>query len=110
MKAVLPCAFVCVMAPSRPLPATPEGSRADDIAQAAEQLNQRWVGFCALLAERLAWLVFQAKVHTNTHTIMHVHPCLCAVIHLSLLSYLLLSAHCAVFEAISITPWWSASV
>ncbi|XP_078147159.1 dystrophin isoform X1 [Centroberyx gerrardi] len=39
-----------------------EGSRADDIAQAAEQLNQRWVGFCALLAERLAWLAYQAKV------------------------------------------------
>ncbi|XP_056882091.1 dystrophin isoform X5 [Takifugu flavidus] len=39
-----------------------EGSRADDIAQAAEQLNQRWVGFCALLSDRLAWLAFQAKV------------------------------------------------
>ncbi|KAM3857230.1 dystrophin [Diretmus argenteus] len=39
-----------------------EGSRADDIAQAADQLNQRWVGFCALLAERLAWLSYQAKV------------------------------------------------
>ncbi|XP_051284309.1 dystrophin isoform X4 [Dicentrarchus labrax] len=39
-----------------------EGSRADDIAQAAEQLNQRWVGFCALLADRLAWLAYQAKV------------------------------------------------
>ncbi|XP_047432918.1 dystrophin isoform X3 [Mugil cephalus] len=39
-----------------------EGSRADDIAQAAEQLNQRWVGFCALLAERLAWLAYQTKV------------------------------------------------
>uniref|UniRef100_A0A665TBB9 Dystrophin n=1 Tax=Echeneis naucrates TaxID=173247 RepID=A0A665TBB9_ECHNA len=41
-----------------------EGSRADDIAQAAEQLNQRWVGFCALLAERLAWLAYQTKVRT----------------------------------------------
>uniref|UniRef100_A0A671Z337 Dystrophin n=1 Tax=Sparus aurata TaxID=8175 RepID=A0A671Z337_SPAAU len=39
-----------------------EGSRADDIAQAAEQLNQRWVGFCALLSDRLAWLAYQAKV------------------------------------------------
>ncbi|XP_055363081.1 dystrophin isoform X4 [Betta splendens] len=39
-----------------------EGSRADDIAQAAEQLNQRWVGFCALLEERLAWLAYQTKV------------------------------------------------
>uniref|UniRef100_A0A673BKJ7 Dystrophin n=1 Tax=Sphaeramia orbicularis TaxID=375764 RepID=A0A673BKJ7_9TELE len=38
------------------------GSRADDIAQAAEQLNQRWVGFCALLADRLAWLAYQTKV------------------------------------------------
>uniref|UniRef100_A0A673BM91 Dystrophin n=1 Tax=Sphaeramia orbicularis TaxID=375764 RepID=A0A673BM91_9TELE len=42
-----------------------EGSRADDIAQAAEQLNQRWVGFCALLADRLAWLAYQTKVHTH---------------------------------------------
>ncbi|XP_044044300.1 dystrophin isoform X12 [Siniperca chuatsi] len=39
-----------------------EGSRADDIAQAAEQLNQRWVGFCTLLAEKLAWLAYQTKV------------------------------------------------
>ncbi|XP_026157166.1 dystrophin isoform X2 [Mastacembelus armatus] len=39
-----------------------EGSRADDIAQAAEQLNQRWVGFCALLADKLAWLAYQTKV------------------------------------------------
>ncbi|XP_053170341.1 dystrophin isoform X2 [Scomber japonicus] len=38
------------------------GTRAEDIAQAAEQLNQRWVGFCALLADRLAWLAYQAKV------------------------------------------------
>uniref|UniRef100_A0A7N6BWN2 Dystrophin n=1 Tax=Anabas testudineus TaxID=64144 RepID=A0A7N6BWN2_ANATE len=38
------------------------GSRADDIAQAAEQLNQRWVGFCALLEDRLAWLAYQTKV------------------------------------------------
>ncbi|KAI9525953.1 hypothetical protein NQZ68_002501 [Dissostichus eleginoides] len=39
-----------------------EGMRADDIAQAAEQLNQRWVGFCALLADKLAWLAYQTKV------------------------------------------------
>ncbi|KAM9327399.1 dystrophin isoform 2-T2 [Pholidichthys leucotaenia] len=39
-----------------------EGTRADDIAQAAEQLNQRWTGFCALLEDRLAWLAYQAKV------------------------------------------------
>uniref|UniRef100_A0AAQ5X2X4 Dystrophin n=1 Tax=Amphiprion ocellaris TaxID=80972 RepID=A0AAQ5X2X4_AMPOC len=39
-----------------------EGTRAEDIAQAAEQLNQRWVGFCALLADRLAWLAYQTKV------------------------------------------------
>ncbi|XP_067349213.1 dystrophin isoform X7 [Channa argus] len=39
-----------------------EGSRADDIAQAAEQLNQRWVGFCALLEDRLTWLAYQTKV------------------------------------------------
>ncbi|KAM6893218.1 dystrophin isoform 3-T3 [Lycodopsis pacificus] len=39
-----------------------EGSRADDIAQAAEQLNQRWLGFCALLADKLLWLAYQTKV------------------------------------------------
>ncbi|XP_072296331.1 dystrophin isoform X3 [Eucyclogobius newberryi] len=39
-----------------------EGTRAEDIAQAAEQLNQRWAGFCVLLAERLAWLAYQTKV------------------------------------------------
>ncbi|XP_062301507.1 dystrophin isoform X2 [Scomber scombrus] len=39
-----------------------EGTRAEDIAQAAEQLNQRWVGFCTQLADRLAWLAYQAKV------------------------------------------------
>lgn len=58
--------YLCVTAPSPSLSAAPEGSRADDIAQAAEQLNQRWVGFCALLADRLAWLAYQAKVHTHT--------------------------------------------
>ncbi|XP_061692760.1 dystrophin isoform X1 [Syngnathoides biaculeatus] len=39
-----------------------EGTRAEDISQAAEQLNQRWVGFCALLADRLVWLAYQTKV------------------------------------------------
>ncbi|XP_069568938.1 dystrophin isoform X2 [Brachyistius frenatus] len=39
-----------------------EGTRADDIAQSAEQLNQRWAGFCTLLADRLAWLAYQTKV------------------------------------------------
>uniref|UniRef100_A0A8D2ZD00 Dystrophin n=1 Tax=Scophthalmus maximus TaxID=52904 RepID=A0A8D2ZD00_SCOMX len=39
-----------------------EGTRAEDIAQAAEQLNQRWVGFCALLSDRLTWLAYQTKV------------------------------------------------
>ncbi|XP_061641375.1 dystrophin isoform X8 [Phyllopteryx taeniolatus] len=39
-----------------------EGTRAEDIAQAAEQLNQRWIGFCALLADRLVWLAYQTKV------------------------------------------------
>ncbi|XP_057685973.1 dystrophin isoform X3 [Corythoichthys intestinalis] len=39
-----------------------EGTRAEDIAQAADQLNQRWVGFCALLADRLIWLAYQTKV------------------------------------------------
>lgn len=62
------CFTVCVYVwrPPLSLPAPPEGSRADDIAQAAEQLNQRWVGFCALLADRLAWLAYQAKVHMHT--------------------------------------------
>ncbi|TNN48030.1 Dystrophin [Liparis tanakae] len=32
-----------------------------DKVQAAEQLNQRWVGFCSLLADRLAWLAYQTK-------------------------------------------------
>ncbi|XP_038138063.1 dystrophin isoform X4 [Cyprinodon tularosa] len=39
-----------------------EGSRADDIAQAADQLNQRWAGFCVLLSDRLTWLAYQTKV------------------------------------------------
>ncbi|CAL8307771.1 unnamed protein product [Merluccius merluccius] len=39
-----------------------EGTRVEDIAQAAEQLNHRWTGFCSLLVERLAWLAYQTKV------------------------------------------------
>ncbi|KAJ8400755.1 hypothetical protein AAFF_G00391090 [Aldrovandia affinis] len=39
-----------------------DGQRADDIQQAAEQLNSRWVEFCALLEERLSWLAYQTKV------------------------------------------------
>uniref|UniRef100_A0AAZ3SCB1 Dystrophin n=1 Tax=Oncorhynchus tshawytscha TaxID=74940 RepID=A0AAZ3SCB1_ONCTS len=36
--------------------------RADDIQKAAEELNTRWDGFCALLAERLEWLAYQSKI------------------------------------------------
>ncbi|KAJ8003692.1 hypothetical protein DPEC_G00150960 [Dallia pectoralis] len=36
--------------------------RANDIQTAAEELNTRWVGFCALLVERLDWLAYQSKV------------------------------------------------
>ncbi|KAF3857322.1 hypothetical protein F7725_009181 [Dissostichus mawsoni] len=32
------------------------------LVEQAEQLNQRWVGFCALLADKLAWLAYQTKV------------------------------------------------
>ncbi|XP_035250610.1 dystrophin isoform X19 [Anguilla anguilla] len=39
-----------------------DGQHADDIQQAAEQLNSRWVEFCALLDERLSWLAYQTKV------------------------------------------------
>ncbi|XP_036396175.1 dystrophin isoform X3 [Megalops cyprinoides] len=39
-----------------------EGLGADDIEQAAKQLNSRWVEFCALLEERLSWLAYQTKV------------------------------------------------
>ncbi|KAJ8256206.1 hypothetical protein COCON_G00200700 [Conger conger] len=39
-----------------------DGQRADDIQQAAEQLNSRWVEFCALLEDRLSWLAYQTKV------------------------------------------------
>ncbi|XP_057187046.1 dystrophin [Triplophysa rosa] len=41
---------------------TSDGQNSEDIQQAAEQLRARWVDFCALLAERLAWLAFQTKV------------------------------------------------
>ncbi|KAG2456401.1 DMD protein, partial [Polypterus senegalus] len=39
-----------------------EGLNADDIRQASEQLNTRWVEFCQLLGERLAWLDYQNKI------------------------------------------------
>ncbi|KAJ8350389.1 hypothetical protein SKAU_G00255190 [Synaphobranchus kaupii] len=39
-----------------------DGLCADDIQQASEQLNSRWVEFCALLDERLSWLAYQTKV------------------------------------------------
>ncbi|MGH0119294.1 UNVERIFIED_CONTAM: hypothetical protein FKN15_025765, partial [Acipenser sinensis] len=39
-----------------------EGLNADDIKQASEQLNSRWVEFCQLLGERLAWLQYQNKI------------------------------------------------
>uniref|UniRef100_A0AAY5F0V5 Dystrophin n=1 Tax=Electrophorus electricus TaxID=8005 RepID=A0AAY5F0V5_ELEEL len=38
------------------------GQNSDDIQQAAQQLHARWVDFCTLLAERLAWLAYQTKV------------------------------------------------
>lgn len=39
-----------------------DGQNSDDIQQAAQQLHARWVEFCSLLAERLAWLAYQTKV------------------------------------------------
>ncbi|XP_051994210.1 dystrophin-like isoform X1 [Xyrauchen texanus] len=39
-----------------------DGQNSEDIQQAAQQLRARWVDFCALLAERLAWLAYQTKV------------------------------------------------
>ncbi len=39
-----------------------DGHNSEDIQQAAQQLRARWVDFCALLAERLAWLAYQTKV------------------------------------------------
>ncbi|XP_022530476.2 dystrophin isoform X3 [Astyanax mexicanus] len=41
---------------------TSDGQHSDDIQQAEQQLRARWVDFCALLAERLAWLAYQTKV------------------------------------------------
>uniref|UniRef100_A0A8C1ZHA8 Dystrophin n=1 Tax=Cyprinus carpio TaxID=7962 RepID=A0A8C1ZHA8_CYPCA len=38
------------------------GQNSEDIQQAAQQLRARWVDFCSLLAERLAWLAYQTKV------------------------------------------------
>ncbi|XP_016848209.2 dystrophin isoform X5 [Anolis carolinensis] len=39
-----------------------EGLNADNIKQASEQLNNRWVEFCQLLSERLAWLEHQNNI------------------------------------------------
>ncbi|KAJ7320669.1 hypothetical protein JRQ81_020180, partial [Phrynocephalus forsythii] len=39
-----------------------EGLNADNIKQASEQLNNRWIEFCQLLSERLAWLEFQNNI------------------------------------------------
>ena len=55
------CVCVCVCV-SLCVCVSPEGGRADDIQQAAEQLNSRWEEFCLLLAERLSWLNYQSKV------------------------------------------------
>ncbi|XP_036418349.1 dystrophin isoform X3 [Colossoma macropomum] len=41
---------------------TTDGQNCDDIQQAEQQLRARWIDFCALLAERLAWLAYQTKV------------------------------------------------
>uniref|UniRef100_A0A8B9F969 Dystrophin n=1 Tax=Amazona collaria TaxID=241587 RepID=A0A8B9F969_9PSIT len=39
-----------------------EGLNADNIRQASEQLKSRWIGFCQLLGERLAWLEYQNNI------------------------------------------------
>ncbi|XP_077199079.1 dystrophin isoform X11 [Paroedura picta] len=39
-----------------------EGLNADNIKQASEQLNNRWIEFCQLLSERLAWLEYQNNI------------------------------------------------
>ncbi|KAM9567429.1 dystrophin isoform 13-T13 [Guaruba guarouba] len=39
-----------------------EGLNADNIRQASEQLKSRWIGFCQLLSERLAWLEYQNNI------------------------------------------------
>uniref|UniRef100_A0A2D4NZX4 Calponin-homology (CH) domain-containing protein n=1 Tax=Micrurus surinamensis TaxID=129470 RepID=A0A2D4NZX4_MICSU len=39
-----------------------DGLNADNIKQASEQLNIRWIEFCQLLSERLAWLEYQNSI------------------------------------------------
>uniref|UniRef100_A0A670Z093 Dystrophin n=1 Tax=Pseudonaja textilis TaxID=8673 RepID=A0A670Z093_PSETE len=39
-----------------------DGLNADNIRQASEQLNIRWIEFCQLLSERLAWLEYQNNI------------------------------------------------
>lgn len=39
-----------------------EGLNADSIRQASEQLKSRWIEFCQLLSERLAWLEYQNNI------------------------------------------------
>ncbi|XP_062866503.1 dystrophin isoform X2 [Trichomycterus rosablanca] len=41
---------------------TSDRQNSDDIQQASQQLQTRWVEFCALLADRLTWLAYQTKV------------------------------------------------
>uniref|UniRef100_A0A7N4Q1I4 Dystrophin n=1 Tax=Sarcophilus harrisii TaxID=9305 RepID=A0A7N4Q1I4_SARHA len=41
-----------------------EGGNADNIKQASEQLNSRWIEFCQLLNERLSWLEYQNNIIT----------------------------------------------
>ncbi|XP_033616290.1 dystrophin isoform X2 [Fukomys damarensis] len=39
-----------------------EGVNADNIKEASEQLNSRWLEFCQLLSERLNWLEYQNSI------------------------------------------------
>ncbi|XP_064008029.1 dystrophin isoform X14 [Pogoniulus pusillus] len=39
-----------------------EGLNADNIRQASEQLKSRWIEFCQLLSERVAWLEYQNNI------------------------------------------------
>ncbi|XP_032535447.1 dystrophin isoform X8 [Chiroxiphia lanceolata] len=39
-----------------------EGLNPDNIRQASEQLKSRWIEFCQLLSERLAWLEYQNNI------------------------------------------------
>ncbi|NXM47158.1 DMD protein, partial [Gymnorhina tibicen] len=39
-----------------------EGLNPDNIRQASEQLKSRWIEFCQLLSERLAWLEYQNSI------------------------------------------------